>query len=93
MEIIKMISGIVAISVGLPLVAVPIYSISFQKTDKTIEDFKERPIKTILPFYDLGIFMEGLSDLQETKDGLKPLVMMLVIGILCCIAGYYLLTS
>ena len=37
--------------------------------------------------------MEGLSNLQDTENGLKPLIILLAIGLVLCIGGYFLLTS
>ncbi len=67
MSVVKLIAGIVAIAIGLPLVAGTIWTVLFRE-NKNTNISQDPPLKIvkklISPTFDFGIFIENLADMQ-----------------------------
>ncbi len=95
MSVIKLVVGIVAIAIGLPLIAGTIWTVTFRENENT-NISQDSPLKVlkklVSPTFDLGIFIENLADMQA-KGGNKALLIVLAVGLLLCIGGYLALTK
>lgn len=95
MSVIKLVAGIVAIAIGLPLVAGTMWTVLFRENENT-NISQDPPLKIakklISPTFDFGIFIENLADMQK-KGGNKTLLTVLAVGLFLCIGGYLVLTK
>ncbi len=90
---IQMILGIVAISVGLPLIVSAIWALFSRENDNTQMETQLTPQfirKLISPMYGFGIFIENIADAQG-KGEIRPYIVMFVIGLALSIGGYWLI--
>jgi hypothetical protein len=95
MSVIKLVVGIVAIAIGLPLIAGTIFTVASRENENTniSQDPPFKILKKLIsPTFGLGIFIENLADMQE-KGGNKALLIVLAVGMLLCIGGYLALTK
>jgi hypothetical protein len=95
MSVIKLVAGIVAIAIGLPLIVGTIYVVAFRENEN-VNISQDPPLKIakklLSPTFGLGILIENLADMQE-KGGNKALLIMLTVGLLLSIGGYLALTK
>jgi hypothetical protein len=89
---IQLILGIVAISLGLPLVVSSLWAIFFRENDNMKIENELTPqflYKIVSPLYGFGIFIENMADAQE-KGQLRPIIILLIVGLTLCVGGYWL---
>lgn len=88
-----LILGIVAISLGLPLVASSLWAIFFRENENMKIENELTPQflwKIVSPLYGFGILMENVADAQE-KGQLRPFIILIIVGLTLCVGGYWLI--